>query len=89
MKIKKEALTRQAGQASRLLLVLAAVVLVAVIITYLIIRMAEKPPKPVVDDTPEVPAFVYEQTLGNIRFLYLSAINRGNTLKASDIANSQ
>ena len=84
MKINKES-----GQASRLLLVLAAVVLVAVIITFLIMKMAEKPPKPVAPATPTIPLPVYEQTLGNIRFVFESALDRGNVLKASDIKNSQ
>lgn len=89
MKISKKLLAGQAGQASRLLIVLAAVVLVAVIITYLILRMAEKPAKPDVlpDTTVQLP--VYEQQLGNIRFIHLSALNRGNTLRASDILDKQ
>jgi hypothetical protein len=76
------------GQASRLLLVLAIVVLVAVIITFLILRMAEKPPAPV-STTPTIVLPVYEKTLGNIRFVFESAIDKGSILKASNIINSQ
>ena len=84
MKINKES-----GQASRLLLVLAIVVLVAVVITFLIIKMAEKPIAPVKPTTPTFSLPVYEQTLGNIRFIFESSINRGNILRASEIINGQ
>ena len=77
------------GQVSRLLLVLAIVVLVAVIITFLIMKMTERPPAPVAPATPAVAMPVYEQTLGNVRFVFESAMDRGNSLKASAINNSQ
>lgn len=77
----------QHGQASRLLLVLAVVVLVAVVITFLVIRMADKPPKPVSPDDNPVPLPVYETTLNNIRFIFQSALDRGSILRASE-ANS-
>jgi hypothetical protein len=80
---------KSSGQASRLLLVLAVIVLVAVIIVYLVMKMAEKPPEPTVPTTPTIPLPVYEQTLGNIRFVFESAIDKGSVLKASDIKNSQ
>jgi len=76
---------KSSGQVSRLLLVLAIVVLVAVIITFLILKMAEKPPSPNTPTTHTIPLPVYEQKLGNIRFVYMSAIDKGNLLKASDI----
>ena len=79
----------QQGQASRLLLVLAIVVLVAVVITYLIIRWAQKPPAPNPSPTSEIPQPVYEQTLGNIRFVFESALDRGGILRASEIKNPQ
>jgi hypothetical protein len=78
---------KSSGQASRLLLVLAIVVLVAVILTFLIMRMATKPPSPVAPSTSTIPLPVYEQTLGNIRFVFESAIDKGNFLKTSDIKN--
>lgn len=80
---------RELGQVSRLLLVLAVIILVAVIIVYLVMRMAEKPPKPVAPTTPTVPLPVYEHKLGNIRFVFESALDKGGVLKASDIKNSQ
>jgi hypothetical protein len=79
---------KESGQASRALLVLAIVVLVAVIIVYLIMRMAQKPPEPSISKTA-IPLPVYEQNLGNIRFVFESAIDWGNVLSASNIINSQ
>lgn len=76
---------KSAGQASRLLLVLAIVVLVAVVITYLILKMTERPAPPDTTTTPDVVLPVYEQTLDNIRFVYQSSINRGDTLRAADV----
>lgn len=77
----------EAGQIARLLLVLAIVVFVAIVITFLIIRMSDRPEKPPVDTGPEVPLPVYEQTLGNIRFVFISAKDLGKTLKASEATN--
>ena len=80
---------KQAGQASRLLLVLAVVVFVAVIIVYLVMKMSEKPAAPVKPTTPTVALPVYEQTLGNIRFVFESALDKGDTLSASSATNTQ
>lgn len=81
---------KEAGQASRMLLVLAVIVLVAVIIVFLVMKMATKPPAPAVKNPANVaPLPVYEKQLGNIDFIFLSAANRGNTLKAADIVNTQ
>ena len=77
----------EAGQASRLLLILAIVILVAAIITYLVIRMAEKPPAPNPGPINEIPQPVYEQTLGNIRFIFESALDKGGVLRVSQIIN--
>lgn len=76
---------KQSGQASRMLLVLAIVVLVAVLITFLFMKMVEKPKQPdgpAVSQPVDLP--VYEKTLGDIRFIFVSAIDRGNFLKAAD-----
>lgn len=79
---------KELGQVSRLLLVLAVVVLVAIVITFLVLKMAEKPPQPVVPVTPTVPQPVYDQTLGNIKFVFESALDRGQVLKSSQILNT-
>lgn len=73
----------QAGQASRMLLILAIVILVASAIVFLVMKMAEKPPKPV-EQLETTPMPVYEQKLGDIRFVFMSAIDYGNTLLASN-----
>lgn len=78
---------KESGQASKLLLVLAIVVLVAIVITYVIMRAAEKPPKPVVN-TPTIPQPFYEQSLGDIKFIFLQARDMGNVLKGSQSRNS-
>lgn len=80
---------KESGQVARLLLVLAVIVLVAVIITFLVIKMAEKPPAPPkkIDNGPVLP--VYEHQLGNINFVFESALDRGNILRASSIINQQ
>lgn len=80
---------KEAGQASRLLLVLAIIVLVAVVITYLIMKMAEKPPAPIKPTTDSIPLPAYEKQLGNIRFVFISALDKGNILRASEITNDQ
>jgi hypothetical protein len=77
----------QKGQVARLLLVLAIVVLVAVVISYLVMKMAERPQAPSGTEVPEIPMPVYEQTLGDARFLFMSAIDMGNVLKVSDSKN--
>ena len=77
----------EAGQIARLLLVLAVIIFVAIIITFLIVKMAEKPAKPPTPGETTVPLPVYEQKLGNIRFVFQSAIDLGNTLKASEVIN--
>jgi len=79
---------KQLGQVSRLLLVLAVVVLVAAIIVYLVMQMANKPSKPVTNPEETVTAPIYEQTLGNIKFIFESAINHGDTLLASQVKNT-
>jgi len=78
----------QRGQASRLLLVLAIVILVAVIITYLVMKMAQKPPAPPPPDSG-IQQPVYSAQLGNIRFVFENAINRGSLLSVSQITDQR
>ena len=76
---------KSSGQVSRLLLVLAIIVFVAIIIVYLVVRMAEQPSKPKgPTPPPTIQLPVYEKQLGNIRFVFESAQDRGQVLKASD-----
>jgi len=71
---------KESGQASRLLLVLAIIILVAAIIVYLVIKMAERPASPTPVTPVEQP--IYEQTLGNIKFIFEGAREYGDTLYA-------
>ena len=80
---------KQSGQASRLLLVLAVVVLVAAIVTFMVMKMVEKPAKPSVPEPTTIPMPVYEQTLSNIRFIFEAAIDRGDVLRKTQIVNKQ
>jgi len=89
MKFKKSSnLSMQTGETSKLFLVLAVIILVAAVIVYLVIKMAEQPSNPVEEPTETVALPVYEQTLGNIKFIFESAINHGDTLYASKTVNS-
>ncbi|KKQ23042.1 MAG: hypothetical protein US35_C0009G0013 [Parcubacteria group bacterium GW2011_GWA2_37_10] len=78
---------KETGQASRLLLVLAIIILVAIVITYLVMRAAEKPPKPVTNE-PTVSQPAYEQSLGDIKFIFMQARDMGNVLKGTESRNS-
>ena len=78
---------KETGQASRLLLVLAIIILVAIVITYLVMRAAEKPPKPVTNE-PTVSQPAYEQSLGDIKFIFMQARDMGNVLKGTVSRNS-
>ncbi|MEI7424630.1 MAG: hypothetical protein WCK10_00725 [Candidatus Staskawiczbacteria bacterium] len=80
---------KSSGQASKLLLVLAVVVFVAVIIVFLVMKMAEKPKQPPIIEQPEIIQPVYETTLGNIRFVFQSALDKGSALLASEVVNKQ
>jgi hypothetical protein len=80
---------KSSGQVSKLLLVLAVIVLVAVVITYLIIKMATPAPKPPTPIGPEVVLPIYEQTLGDIKYIFIEARDMGSILKGSDSRNPQ
>lgn len=77
------------GQVSRLFLILAVIIFVAIIITFLVMKMAERPAKPAEVEETTIPLPVYEVKLGNIRFVFQSALDKGETLKTSDIVNAQ
>jgi len=79
---------KEAGQVSRLLLVLAVIVFVAIIIVFLVMRMAQKPSAPAEVVIETVPLPVYEKQLGAIRFVFESALNKGKVLKASEVVNN-
>ncbi|MDP3882625.1 MAG: hypothetical protein Q8Q48_01055 [Candidatus Staskawiczbacteria bacterium] len=74
----------QCGQVSRLLLILAIIILVAVVIVYLVMRMAERPSAPIDEPTQTVPQPEYEQTLGNVKFVFIDARDQGSVLRKAD-----
>jgi len=80
---------KSAGQASRLLLILAVVVLVAVLVVYLVTRMVNKPPKTPTPETPIEPVLIQDQTLNDIKITFESAIDRGELLDVSEIDESR
>lgn len=79
---------KSSGGAAQLLLVLAVIVFVAIVITYLVVSMASRPSAPKPSAKTPVVLPVYEQTLGNIKFNFESATDRQSTLKATDITNT-
>lgn len=83
-------INKQSGQASRMLLVLAVIIFVAVIIVFLVMKMATPAPKPAAPATaPVVQLPVYENQLGNIDFIFESALDKGTVLKKTDIINKE
>ncbi len=82
-KINKSAvLPAQAGQVSKLLLVLAIIVFVAVVIVFVVLKATTAPPKPAIEETIG-PKVVYEATLGNIKFTFQEARDMGKILLGS------
>ena len=75
-------INKSSGQVARTLLVLAIIVLIAIIIAYIVIRKGEKPlpPPPTNGGTPQP---VYEEVIGNIKFIFQDAINKGKVFSGS------
>lgn len=76
-------INKSSGQIAKILLALAVVVLIAILIAYIVIKRAEKEPEPTPAE-PTEPLPVYDITLGDIRFLFLEATDKGDTLYGSD-----
>lgn len=78
----------QSGQVAKLMLALIIVCFVAIAIAYIVIKSAEKPAKPIVNDDIEVvPQAVYEETINDIKLTFQGATNFGNTLKGENSKN--
>ncbi|MEK7664927.1 MAG: hypothetical protein AAB361_02180 [Patescibacteria group bacterium] len=75
--------------ASRTLLIIAIIILVAVAISYAIIRIAENPPKSTRPPDDIVPQPIYEQTIEGIRIIFQEAKDFGSVLKGSQSKNPQ
>lgn len=80
---------KSSGQIARLLLVLAVIIFVAIIITFLILKMSERAPKPITGPETPVVIPVYEKQLGNIKFVFESSRDLGNILKATEVVNRE
>ena len=79
-KIKKSStFSKQSGQVSRLLLVLAIIIFVAAVIVFVVLKATSAPAKPIVVEQTG-PKVVYEATLGNIKFTFQEARDMGKTL---------
>lgn len=76
-------INKSSGQIAKALLALAIIILIALVIVYIVVKRAEKPPEPPPVDGDE-PKPVYEATLGDIRFLFLEATDKGNVLYGKD-----
>ena len=76
-------INKSSGQIAKVLLALVIIILVAIGIAYIVIKKAEKPPAPT-PPGPTEPLPVYEATLGDIRFLFLEATDKGSTLYGKD-----
>lgn len=84
MLIKAFSFKKEAGQISRVLLVLAIIVFVAAVIAYFIIKAAEKPPVEVpVTTTEPIKPKVYELMSDDMKFTFVDAEDMGNMLKGS------
>jgi len=77
-------INKSSGQVARTLLVLAIIVLIAIVIAYIVIRKGEKPPPPPPPPENGIPQPVYEETIGNIKFTFQDAINKGQVLRGSE-----
>ncbi len=76
---KLASLPLQAGQVSRILLVLGIIIFVAVVIVFIVLKATSAPPKPVIEQ-PTGPKVVYEATLGDIKFTFQEARDMGKIL---------
>lgn len=73
---------KSSGQIAKALLALAIIILIAIVIVYIVVKRAEKPPPPPVVPVDQKP--VYEVTLGDVRFLFLEATDKGSVLYGKD-----
>lgn len=90
--LKNMNINKESGQASRLLLILAIVVLIAGIIVYLVVKMATPVAKTPVVSLPapisNTPSLVFQKQINDIQFIFQTATNKGNVLTTSEIINS-
>lgn len=81
---------KRKGETSGILLILAVILLVAAVIVFLVIKMAEQPSAPTTSQEEQtIVQPIYEETLGEIKFVFESAVNYGATLSSKEIVNSR
>ncbi len=81
-------INKSSGQIARVLLALAVLVLVAMGIAYIVVSRTRPVVVPV-DDIPDVPLPVYETTIGDVRFVFLEATDKGSTLTGAKSNNPE
>ena len=81
-----ENIKKSSGQVAKTLLALAILVLVGLAIAYIVVTYTK--PKPKEEEVPTTPLPTYETTMGEVRFVFLEATDKGDTLRVSDIKNS-
>lgn len=81
-------INKSSGQVAKVLLSLAVLVLVAMAVAYIIVSRTKPTPPPVVEQPTEAKP-VYEATVGDIRFIFLEATDKGNILRGSESINPQ
>lgn len=72
-------INKSSGQIAKTLLALAIIVLVALVVAYIVVNRTRPKPEPLPGPEPEVLP-VYETTVGNVRFLFLEATDKGSIL---------
>jgi hypothetical protein len=77
-------INKSSGQIGKILLVLVIIVIIAIGIAYVVVKRAEKPP--VQENPPPItaPELVYTATIGDIKFLFLEATDKGSILRGKD-----
>ncbi len=84
----KNIIKHSKGGVAKGLLIFGGIIAVAVIIAFIVIRVAGKPPEepvsPEENGGEEVYQPVYEATIGDIKFTFLEAEDKGDVLKGSE-----
>lgn len=76
----------ESGQIAKVLLSLAVIVLIAMAVAYFVVGRTKPPINPV-SDLPAEEKPVYEATIGNVRFVFLEATDKGGVLKGIESNN--